>query len=262
MIQFNVFPEGKKRIVTFSYDDGHRDERLVELFNRYRVKATFHINGKELSGEEVLEKRKLYAGHEISCHTAGHGWPSRMPQQSVVGEVTANRLLLEKIAQYPVVGMSYPSGSYNSAAIAAMEAAGIVYARTVRNTMGFDLPDCFMEWHPTCHHKQALQLCGKFLENLDSQWQSPPFYIWGHAHEFQTEADWNVMVEILEKLAGNPKIWYATNYEIYRYITAQHALVISTDETIFHNPSAIDVWVEKDKAQIIRIPAGATITLE
>ena len=47
MVQYNVFPEGKKRIVTFSYDDGHRDEPLVALFNRYQVKATFHINGKE-----------------------------------------------------------------------------------------------------------------------------------------------------------------------------------------------------------------------
>ena len=261
MIQFNVIPEGKKRIVTFSYDDGQNDEHLVALFNRYHIKATFHLNGKDLSAEEVLAKRTLYAGHEISCHTTTHGWPARMPQQSVVGEVLSNRLLLEKIAQYPVVGMSYPSGSYNAAAIAAMEASGIVYARTVRNTMNFDLPDCFMEWHPTCHHKQALQLCDKFLENLDSQWCSPLFYIWGHAHEFRTEADWDVMAAILEKLAGNPKIWYATSYEIYRYITAQRALVISADETVFYNPSAIDVWVEKDKSQIIRIPAGTTISL-
>lgn len=36
MIQYHVFPGGKKRIVTFSYDDGNpRDERLVEMFNKY-----------------------------------------------------------------------------------------------------------------------------------------------------------------------------------------------------------------------------------
>jgi hypothetical protein len=53
MIQYNDFPEGKKRIVTFSYDDGQRDEPLVALFNRYRVKATFHLNGKELDDNEL-----------------------------------------------------------------------------------------------------------------------------------------------------------------------------------------------------------------
>ena len=48
MIEFNVFPGGKRRIVTFSYDDGHfNDERLIEMFDRYGVKATFHLNGEK-----------------------------------------------------------------------------------------------------------------------------------------------------------------------------------------------------------------------
>lgn len=261
MIQYNVFSEGKKRIVTFSYDDGRCDEPLVELFNKYHVKASFHLNGRDLNEETLLEKRKLYAGHEISCHTASHGWPSRMPPQSVVNEVISNRLLLEKMALYPVIGMSYPSGSYNTASVEAMKASGIVYSRTTKNTMNFELPNDFMEWHPTCHHKQALQLCDGFLNNLDSQWCGPLFYIWGHSHEFKTEEDWNVMVQILEKIACNDKIWYATNYEIYRYISAQHSLVISADEKTFYNPTSTDVWVEKDKSLIICIPAGETVMI-
>ena len=32
MIQFNIFPGGKKRIVTFSYDDGSENDReLISL---------------------------------------------------------------------------------------------------------------------------------------------------------------------------------------------------------------------------------------
>ena len=68
--------------------------------------------------------------------------------------------------------------------------------------------------------------------------------------------------EILEKISGNEKIWYATNYEIYRYMMAQRAVLISTDEKCFYNPTAIDVWVEKDKKQIIHIPAGQTVVIE
>ena len=45
MIQFNIFPGGLTRIVTFSYDDGPaNDVRLVALFNKYGVKGTFHLN--------------------------------------------------------------------------------------------------------------------------------------------------------------------------------------------------------------------------
>lgn len=262
MIQYHIFPGAKRRAVTFSYDDGRNDEPLVKLFNEYGVKATFHLNGSTLSDEEIAQKRKLYENHEISCHTAMHGWPSRMPMQSVVEEVRLNRLLLEKIADYPVVGMSYPSGSYSEEAINAMKAMGIVYSRTTKNTMNFGLPEDFMKWHPSCHHKQALPLCDYFLKNIDSQWAGPLFYIWGHSHEFVNDDDWTVMKEILEKISGNEKIWYATNYEIYRYMMAQRAVLISTDEKCFYNPTAIDVWVEKDKKQIIHIPAGQTVVIE
>ena len=37
---FMLFPGGKKKAMTFSYDDGViQDRRLVELFNRYHVKG-------------------------------------------------------------------------------------------------------------------------------------------------------------------------------------------------------------------------------
>lgn len=40
-----TFPNGSLRAVTFSYDDANvADERLVDLFNRYGLKATFNVN--------------------------------------------------------------------------------------------------------------------------------------------------------------------------------------------------------------------------
>lgn len=265
MIQYHVYPGGKKRIVTFSYDDGHRnDARLVEMFNRHGVKATFHLNGAKYIGKtdaELAEIRHRYRGHEIACHTVHHGWPARMPMQSVTAETMEDRKILEQLTDYPVIGMSYPSGSFSEEAVCAMRACGIVYSRTVLSHKNFYLPEDFMRWHPTCHHKDALPLCDKFLADLDSPWTHPLFYIWGHAHEFRTEDEWAVMEQILQKLAGNDKIWYATNLEIYNYMMAQQRLQISADETMLYNPSDIDVWAEKDKTQIIHIPAGDTVIL-
>lgn len=44
-LDFMLFPGGKNRAMTFSYDDGVvQDRRLVELFNRYHVKGTFNLN--------------------------------------------------------------------------------------------------------------------------------------------------------------------------------------------------------------------------
>jgi peptidoglycan/xylan/chitin deacetylase (PgdA/CDA1 family) len=40
---------GKKKALTFSYDDGVlQDIRLIELFNKYGMKATFNLNSEKL----------------------------------------------------------------------------------------------------------------------------------------------------------------------------------------------------------------------
>ena len=37
--------QGKNKAITFSYDDGvTQDRRLIEILNRYGLKATFNIN--------------------------------------------------------------------------------------------------------------------------------------------------------------------------------------------------------------------------
>ena len=262
MIQFHVYPGGKKRIVTFSYDDGPiSDKRLVDLFNKYKVKGTFNLNGGKASEEKIAELRERYEGHEISCHTVSHGWLDRMHYQSMVKEIIHNRLYLEKIAGYPVVGMSYPCSSYNEVVKEAAKLCGIVYSRTTNSTKTFQMPNDFFEWHPTCHHRDALELSGKFMENIDSAWGGRLFYIWGHSYELRTYEDWERIESILKIISNNNKVWYATNMEIYQYMMAQKALLITADEKCIYNPSSVTVWVEKDGKNIVCVPAGETVYL-
>ena len=264
MIHYHVFPNGKKGAVTFSYDDGPKnDARLIALFDKYGVKGTFHLNSRNyvnLSAEELADIRQLYRNHEISCHTLQHGWPARMPSASLVGEVMQDRQLLERIARYPVQGMSYPFGDYGPETTDALKACGILYSRTTKATSSFHFPDDFLLWHPSCHHNDAWELCERFEQWIERSWY-PLFYIWGHSFEFRTEEDWEKMEQLLERIARRNNIWYATNLEIYRYRAAQKALMISADETMFYNPSSIPVWVEKDGNTIIRIPAGELVRL-
>ncbi|WP_154669610.1 hypothetical protein [Paenibacillus alginolyticus] len=40
-----VFPHGKHKVLTMSYDDGKTaNNRRVEIFNKYGIKGTFHLN--------------------------------------------------------------------------------------------------------------------------------------------------------------------------------------------------------------------------
>lgn len=51
---FMRFPEGKAKAFTLSYDDGvDLDERLVALFDRHSLKATFNINSGLYADEDA-----------------------------------------------------------------------------------------------------------------------------------------------------------------------------------------------------------------
>ena len=63
------YPGGKSKALTLSYDDGQIfDRRLVEIFNKYNMKGTFHLNsgtlGKDgyVTQEEVKEQQKQTLG--------------------------------------------------------------------------------------------------------------------------------------------------------------------------------------------------------
>ena len=54
------YPEWKENALTFSYDDGQiYDRRLVGIFNKYGLKATFHLNSGTLGGEEYITPEEV-----------------------------------------------------------------------------------------------------------------------------------------------------------------------------------------------------------
>ena len=50
--------DGKRKVLTFSYDDGVvQDIRLVNIFNKYGLKATFNINSGCYLPEDVTREK-------------------------------------------------------------------------------------------------------------------------------------------------------------------------------------------------------------
>ena len=265
-IVFNCYPNGLKKALTMSYDDGViHDRRLVEIFNRYGIKGTFHINsgllnsGSRLAADEIAE---LYRGHEIACHTDTHPFPEALPRECLINQVYGDRRKLEAIAGYPVRGMSYPFGRFNDEVIDTMRALGIEYSRTTVSTNGFAVPTDFMRWNPTTHHRGDL---GKLLEAFANPPRRIPnlmlFYVWGHSYEFNDNNNWEIIEDFCEKVSKLDNVWFATNIEIYDYITALKALRFSADCTIVYNPSAITCWFTADGKEYAVNP-GQTLKLD
>jgi len=266
-ILLNLFPGGLHKALTFSYDDGRtQDRKLVDLFNRHRLKATFHLNSGKFDEDGYVkyeEVARLYAGHEVSAHTVTHPFLERIPRERLMMEVLDDRGALEELTGYPVRGMSYPYGAYTEEVADAIGSLGIRYCRTVHSTGAFTVPQRPLTWHPTCHHKQMKEHGEAFLA-LDP----PPhyanlalLYVWGHSYEFDNDGNWNEIEEFCATFAGRSDIWYATNIEIADYLEALRRLEFSVGGTLVRNPSAGSVWITAN-GEAVEIAGGETKRLD
>ena len=258
-IKYNLFPGGVSRCLTMSYDDGTvHDEQLVDIFNRYGVKGTFHVNSHSVFDRHE-DIAKLYAGHEVSVHMVNHPRPDRIPDMYVLQAILEDKRALERAVGYVIRGMSFPYGRYSSQAVQLAKACGMEYARIGSPTDLSNLPEDFMRWCPTCHHNRGLN------ENLE-RFLAPDhrpllFYVCGHSYEFPRDNNWDLMEEFCKKVSDRrDDIWFATNIQIVDYVNAMRGLRVSADLDLFYNPSATDVWFTFND-QPVCCKAGQSLSL-
>lgn len=223
---------GMKKAVTFSYDDGiTQDARLIELFDKYGLKATFNINSGLLgtAGSLVREEhtvahvkpraceiRGIYKGHEVAAHTLRHPFLPKLTDVEIITQVEDDRLALSEITDCEVVGMAYPGGGENSNAHTAeviKQNTGIKYARTIVSSHSFDMQSDLFLFRPTVyHHAEWDKLFELGREFTELQTDVPKlFYIWGHSFEFDIHGDWERFEDFCRLISGKEDIYYCTN---------------------------------------------------
>lgn len=265
LIKFDILKDGKKNALTLSYDDGRiQDHSLLEIMNRYGMKGTFHLNSGRLDDVNRIspnEIASLYENHEIACHGAMHHRLSVLPQQNILQEIFDDRRELERLSGRIIRGMSYAFGDYSDEIMDVLKTCGIVYSRTTKSTNQFTVPQNFLKWHPTCHHKDCIENGERFLESLDKGAYPKLFCVWGHSYEFDRDDNWNLIEDFFKLIGGNEDIWYATNIEIYEYITAQRQLIFSTDNKLVYNPTSVRVWFSNNE-NVYDVKPGETVLIE
>lgn len=226
---------GKKKAITFSYDDGiTQDRRLINILNRHGLKCTFNINS-ELLGKPGLLIREdmtiahcksrpcevplIYAGHEVAAHTLTHPSLPTLPDEEVIRQVEEDRRILSELVGYEVVGMAYPGGGKNydeRVAKLIRENTGIRYARTTVCTGEFGLEPDLYTYRPSAYHLMgwdALAEMGKkFLESQSDENQV--FYVWGHSYELDYYDTWSQFEDFCRLIANRDDIFYGTNREV------------------------------------------------
>ncbi len=228
-----------RKMFTLSFDDKTiQDRRLIELLDKYNLRATFNIDSGSFGNKheinhigivvchddiEAAEVNELYRNHEVACHTVHHPNLKNCDDEKVLAEVNENHETLEALSGKNVFGLAYPCGGdcYDERVIKLLtDNTAIKYARTTKSHHTFDLPENFMEWHPTCHQNDddIMDLAEKFISAVPEE-DDMLFYLWGHSFEFDKFNSWDMFEQFCEKISMHRDITYMTNGEVYKYLT-------------------------------------------
>jgi len=217
-----------RKAVTFSYDDGVlQDLRLVEILNRYGLKATFNVNaglGRKdgtftydrysVSRFDLSELKPIYFGHEVAMHTYSHPPLTGLSPSRIGSEIEQDRDAIEAVFGVRPVGLAYPFGDHDDAVVAVLKELGVAYARTVATDHSFRPQTDLLRFRPTAHHNDPalFDLIRVFLD--EPAIEPRILYIWGHSYEFDGDGNWDRFEAICRLLSGHDDVFAGTNAEV------------------------------------------------
>lgn len=125
--------------MALTYDDGPNDVAtmdLVELLDRYNVKATFFMIGRFVRERPEIVRAVHEAGHIVGNHTMNHPWLTNKPASLVREELRACNEALEDVLGAPVRYFRPPHGARRPVVLRTAREFGLVPVQW--NAMGRD----------------------------------------------------------------------------------------------------------------------------
>ena len=280
---FLRYPCFRVKAVTLSYDDGvEQDEDLLNILNTYGLKATFNINSALMAPEGTVyppdqlhrrlpesKIRRIYLkdGHEIALHSLHHKYMDQLSTGQILYELIEDRVRLERMTGQLDRGFAAPYGNISAELEKCLELSGIVYGRGVSCSMSLELPNNLCNISPSCRHNSpgtdALveHFCNESPLREFHNRNPWLFYMWGHSYEFERDNSWQRIKELAKQLGRRDDVWYATNLEVFTYITDFRRLVYSADGTMVFNPTSQRIWLESAGEDFFVDP-GKTVTIK
>lgn len=105
----------KNKLIALTFDDGpnHNTINILNILEKYNIKATFFILGTNIKGNEKIIKRMNNLGMEIGNHMYSHTITTRLSNKKILEEINkTDKLIYDITKKYPtLIRPSY--GIYN-----------------------------------------------------------------------------------------------------------------------------------------------------
>ena len=107
----------QQKLVALTFDDGPAENtsKLLDILEKYNVKATFFVVGEQADYYRETLKREADLGMEIGSHTWDHPWLNQLSEEEIREEMDKNDKLVSEITGLPAMKLMRPTGGGISA---------------------------------------------------------------------------------------------------------------------------------------------------
>ena len=264
-----TYPDGKYKALIMSYDDGLDDDiALAQLFDRYGIIGTFHLNSGLLDTRAIWNEGKpneilqtylskdtlvhVFKNHEIAVHGTYHKALAGLSDKEILEEINVDIENLTILSDRKISSMAYAFGSTNDHVAEVIGTTPLTNARTVKSSYNFDLPKDYYLWNPTCHDSEALEYLEAYI-SLDSPSLSL-FYVWGHSWELRDTLRNQNILKFCKEIGDRHDIWYIGAGDFADYHASLKVLEIGPQQIV--NPEGNGVVYYREKGQLKSLNPG------
>ena len=264
-----VYPDGNHKALIMSYDDGLDDDIvLAQLFDRYGIIGTFHLNSGLLDTRAIWYQGKpnefvgtylskdtlvhVFKNHEIAVHGTYHKALVGLSDEEILEEINVDIENLSILSDRKISSMAYAFGSTNDHVAEVIGTTPLTNARTVKPSYNFELPKDYYLWNPTCHDSEALEYLEAYI-SLDSPSLSL-FYVWGHSWELRDTLRNQNILKFCKKIGDRDDIWYTGAGDFADYHASLKVLEIGPQQIV--NPEGNGIVYYREKGQLKSLNPG------
>ena len=268
-----TYPDGKYKALIMSYDDGLDDDiALAQLFDRYGIIGTFHLNSGLLDTRAIWNEGKpneilqtylskdtllyMFKNHEIAVHGTYHKALVGLSDEEILEEINVDIENLTILSDRKISSMAYAFGSTNDHVAEVIGTTPLTNARTVKPSYNFELPQDYYLWNPTCHDSEALEYLEAYI-SLDSPSLSL-FYVWGHSWELRDTLRNQNILKFCNEIGDRDDIWYTGAGDFADYHASLKVLEIGPQQIV--NPEGNGVVYYREKGQLKSLNPGQRLT--
>ena len=264
-----VYPNGNHKALIMSYDDGLDDDiALAQLFDRYGIIGTFHLNSGLLDTRAIWNEGKpneilqtylskdtlvhVFKNHEIAVHGTYHKALAGLSDKEILEEINVDIENLTILSDRKISSMAYAFGSTNDHVAEVIGTTPLTNARTVKPSYNFELPQDYYLWNPTCHDSEALEYLEAYI-SLDSPSLSL-FYVWGHSWELRDTLRNQNILKFCNEIGDRDDIWYTGAGDFADYHASLKVLEIGPQQIV--NPEGNGIVYYREKGQLKSLNPG------